>query len=104
MGCNANLPTVIAFQSNNVRTNSRRAVGTGVQFMFASISGIYASTTFISKEAPLYRTGLWATLATQFLLLFLVAVMTIYFRHYNKKADTVEGYVIQEDSEFRYTF
>ncbi|KAL6155002.1 hypothetical protein ACJQWK_01321 [Exserohilum turcicum] len=40
-GCNANLPTIIAFQSNNLRSDSRRSVGNGVQFVFAAIGGIY---------------------------------------------------------------
>lgn len=58
-GCNANLPTIIAFQSNNVRSDSRRTVANGVQFVFAAIGGIYASTTFMQKEYPTYRTGVW---------------------------------------------
>lgn len=45
-GCNANLPAIIAFQSNNVRSDSRRAVANGIQFLFAAIGGIYSSTTF----------------------------------------------------------
>jgi hypothetical protein len=58
-GCNGNLPTIIAFQSNNVRSDNRRSVGSGLQFAFAAIGGIYASCTFMQKEAPSYRTGVW---------------------------------------------
>lgn len=102
-GCNGNLPTIIAFQSNNVRSDSRRSVGSGVQFAFAAIGGIYASTTFMQKEAPSYRTGVWCAVATQFLLLVLCSVMTLHFKRVNKKADE-EGYVIQEDAAFRHTY
>ncbi|KAF1995226.1 MFS general substrate transporter [Amniculicola lignicola CBS 123094] len=102
-GCNANLPTIIAFQSNNVRSNSRRSVANGVQFVFAAIGGIYASTTFMQKEYPTYRTGVWCAVATQFLLIVLCVGMFLHFRKRNGKAD-VEGGVIQEEESFRYTY
>ena len=35
-------------------------VASGLQVAFGAIGGIYASTVFMQKEAPLYRTGLWA--------------------------------------------
>jgi hypothetical protein len=70
---------------------------------FAAIGGIYASITFMQKEYPTYRTGVWCAVATQFLLLVLVGLMTWFFRRENNKADT-EGHIIQEDEKFRYTF
>jgi len=63
-GCNGNLPTIIAFQSNNVRSDSRRSVGSCVQFAFAAIGGVYASCTFMQKEAPTYRTGVWCAVVS----------------------------------------
>lgn len=70
-GCNANLPTIIAFQSNNVRSDSRRTVANGVQFVFAAIGGIYASTTFMQKEYPSYRTGVWWWVVSMHLLILI---------------------------------
>ena len=102
-GCNANLPTIIAFQSNNVRSNSRRSVANGVQFVFAAIGGIYASTTFMQKEYPSYRTGVWCGVATQFLLIVLCGTMLLHFRRKNRAADE-RGEIIQEEESFRYTF
>ncbi|KAI8186690.1 High-affinity nicotinic acid transporter [Colletotrichum sp. SAR 10_86] len=102
-GCNGNLPTIIAFQSNNVRSNSRRSVASGVQMLFAAIGGIYASCTFMQQEYPTYRTGVWCAVATQFLLILLVALMWWYFRRQNRKAD-VQRVPIQDDPAFRYTF
>ncbi|KAJ4293575.1 hypothetical protein N0V90_008858 [Kalmusia sp. IMI 367209] len=102
-GCNANLPTIIAFQSNNVRSDSRRSVANGVQLLFAAIGGIYASTTFMQKEYPTYRTGVWCAVATQILLIILCVVMFLHFRRKNKAADE-NGEIIQEDESFRYTF
>ena len=71
--------------------------------LFAACGGVYASTTFMQKEFPHYRTGVWCAVATQFMLILLVAVMAVHFRRVNAKADK-EGYVIQEDREFRHTF
>jgi hypothetical protein len=102
-GCNANLPTIIAFQSNNVRSNSRRSVANGVQFVFAAIGGIYASTTFMQKEYPSYMTGVWCAVATQFLLIILCGLMFLHFKGKNRAADE-RGELIQEEESFRYTF
>ncbi|KAF2646791.1 MFS general substrate transporter [Massarina eburnea CBS 473.64] len=102
-GCNANLPTIIAFQSNNVRSYSRRGVANGVQLLFGAIGGIYASTTFMQKEYPGYRTGVWCGVATQFLLILLCAVMFVHFKRRNKNAQG-GGEIIQDDAEFRYTY
>ncbi|KAH8680662.1 major facilitator superfamily domain-containing protein [Xylariales sp. PMI_506] len=102
-GCNANLPTIIAFQSNNVRGSSRRSMGSGVQMLFAAIGGIFASTTFMQSQYPTYRTGVWLTVGTQLLLCALVCLMSFHFKRQNRKADR-EGMVIQEDAGFRYTY
>ncbi|KAF9873468.1 putative phthalate transporter protein [Colletotrichum karsti] len=102
-GCNGNLPTIIAFQSNNVRSDSRRSVASGVQMLFAAIGGIYASCTFMQQEYPTYRTGVWCSVATQFLLMLLVGLMWWWFRRQNRKAD-VDRIPIQDDPVFRYTF
>ncbi|KAG9255104.1 major facilitator superfamily domain-containing protein [Emericellopsis atlantica] len=102
-GCNGNLPTIIAFQSNNVRGDSRRSVASGVQMLFASLGGVYASCTFMQTEYPTYRTGVWCAVATQFLLIVLVGLMWWWFKRQNKKAET-QGVIIQEDADYRYTF
>ncbi|KAK7398349.1 hypothetical protein QQX98_012283 [Neonectria punicea] len=102
-GCNGNLPTIIAFQSNNVRGASRRSVASGVQMLFAAVGGVYASCTFMQTEYPTYRTGVWCSVATQFLLIVLVALMWWWFRRQNTKADR-DGVAIQDDVNYRYTF
>ncbi|KAI1846371.1 hypothetical protein JX266_007576 [Neoarthrinium moseri] len=102
-GCNANLPTIIAFQSNNVRGNSRRSMGSAIQMLFAAVGGIFASTTFMQSEYPTYRTGVWCSVGTQGLLCVLVCVMWLHFLKENNKANRHEE-TIQGDSNFRYTF
>jgi hypothetical protein len=70
---------------------------------FAAIGGIFASTVFMEAQYPTYRDGVWCTVGTQFFLIVLVALMTLYFKNQNGKADRGEK-VIQEDPTFRYTF
>ena len=71
--------------------------------LFASIGGIYASCTFMQREYPTYRTGVWCSVATQFLLMLLVGLMYWWFKKQNGKADRREA-VIQDDEDYRYTF
>ncbi|KAF2488346.1 MFS general substrate transporter [Lophium mytilinum] len=56
--------TRLRMPSNNVRSSSRRSMASGIQFVFAAVGGIYASTTFKQKEYPSYRTGVWCAVAT----------------------------------------
>ncbi|KAK2787888.1 hypothetical protein FQN51_003059 [Onygenales sp. PD_10] len=54
-GANGALPAVLAWQANNIRGQSTRAVASGLQVAFGAIGGIYASLTFMEKEAPTLR-------------------------------------------------
>jgi len=102
-GANANIPTALAWQANNIRGQSMRMVASGFQVAFGAIGGIYASTVFMEKEVPHYRTGLWAVTGAQLFLLIGSGGMLLHYRRMNKKAD--RGEVILEDMEgFRYTF
>ena len=70
---------------------------------FGAIGGIYASTTFMQKEAPLYRSGLWAVTGAQFFLIISTLFMVWHYWRQNKKAD--RGEIILEEMEgFRYTY
>ncbi|EEP80516.1 predicted protein [Uncinocarpus reesii 1704] len=59
-GANGGLPAVLAWQANNIRGQSTRAVASGLQIAFGAVGGIYASLTFMEDEAPTYFSGLWA--------------------------------------------
>ena len=102
-GCNSNLTTTIAWQANNVRGQSTRAVASALQVGFGAIGGIYASTTFMEKEAPDYPTGLWGAAATQIFLIIASTLLWAYYFFTNKRADRnhipVEGL-----TAFRYTY
>lgn len=84
-GCQGNIPTVLAYQSNNIRLQSKRAVGSALQIGFGAIGGIIASTVFREQDAPLYRPGLWTTAGLQLFTIGLTLSTTLYFWAKNKQ-------------------
>lgn len=57
----------------------------------------------MQKEAPTYRTGLWAVTGAQLFLFVSTLGMTYHYWRQNKKAD--RGEVVLEGMEdFRYTY
>ncbi|CUS09223.1 unnamed protein product [Tuber aestivum] len=103
-GAQNNIPTLLAYQSNNIRTNSKRSVGSALQVGFGAIGGVFASTVYRQKDSPKYRNGLWATMGCQFLSLVLLAFMTVYFKRKNRqhKEGTLDK-PIEGHPEFTYT-
>ncbi|EEH20912.2 hypothetical protein PABG_03143 [Paracoccidioides brasiliensis Pb03] len=103
-GCQGNIPAILAYQSNNIRMQSKRSVGSALQIGFGAIGGILASTTFREVDAPKYVPGLWITTGLQFLILGLVTCTTIHFWRRNKQVD--EGTatkLIEGLAGFKYT-
>ncbi|KEF56660.1 uncharacterized protein A1O9_06849 [Exophiala aquamarina CBS 119918] len=86
-GCQGNVPAILAYQSNNIRMQSKRSVGSALQIGFGAVGGIIASTVFREKDAPRYVPGLWVTAGLQFFIFSLVAFNTVYFRRKNKQLD-----------------
>ena len=84
-GAQSNIPTVLAYQSNNIRTQSKRSVGAAVQIGFGAIGGIIGSTVFFESETPNYPTGLWVTTGLQLLILTLTGLLSVYFIMMNRK-------------------
>lgn len=102
-GCNGNLPSILAWQANNIRGQSTRAVASALQVAFGAIGGIYASTTFMQKEAPDYPSGLWAAVASQLFTVVGAALMVLYYKIVNKKADKLHV-AVEGHERFRYTY
>lgn len=86
-GCQGNVPTILAYQSNNIRMQSKRSVGSALQIGFGAIGGILGSTVFFESESPRYPTGLWITTGLQIFILATCACMSLYFIHMNKRLD-----------------
>jgi MFS family permease len=103
-GANSNIPTVLAYQANNIRTASKRSIGSALQVSFGSIGGIYASTVFREKDSPRYLNGMWATIGAQFLMLVLLATTSIYFKRKNRQhAEGTLREPIEGHEDFTYT-
>lgn len=103
-GCQGNVPAVLAYQSNNIRMQSKRSVGSALQIGFGAIGGIIASTAFLQREAPYYRSGFWATAALQFWILGCLCCTSFYFWKKNKQVD--DGTLttpIEGQEGFKYT-
>lgn len=78
-------------------------VASGLQVGFGAIGGIYASTVFMQKETPTYRTGIWAVVGAQLYLIVSTILLVFYYWRQNKRADRGEV-VIEGLQGFRYTY
>ncbi|PFH52138.1 hypothetical protein AMATHDRAFT_79876 [Amanita thiersii Skay4041] len=78
------IPGVIAYASNNVASQSKRTVQSAMTVLFAGIGGVIASTVYRSQDAPRYIPGLIATMATQGLLIVVLAATHLHFNRMNK--------------------
>merc|ERR1711881_237191 len=99
---NGGIPTVMAYQANNIRGQWTRAFASATLVGFGGIGGIAGSTVFRTQDAPRYLPGVWACMACWFMILILVAINTVMFKRLNKKADRGE-IVLEGDAKFRYT-
>jgi MFS-type transporter involved in bile tolerance (Atg22 family) len=103
-GCQGNIPTILAYQSNNIRMQSKRAVGSALQIGFGAIGGIIASTVFRQADAPKYIPGLWVTAGLQILIMVLCGFTTTFFIKMNKKVDDgTLKHPIEGQEGFKYT-
>ncbi|EAU83958.2 high-affinity nicotinic acid transporter [Coprinopsis cinerea okayama7 len=84
MGASGCVPGVLAYQSNNVTSHSKRAVTTAITIAMGGIGGIFATTVWRQKDFPRYIPGIWATMACQFTMLILLGVNSIIFLRRNK--------------------
>jgi MFS family permease len=103
-GCQGNIPAILAYQSNNIRLQSKRSVGSALQIGFGAIGGIIASTSFREKDAPKYVHGLWATAGLQFFILIALSCSSGYFWWKNRQLD--QGTLtepIEGQDGFKYT-
>lgn len=62
-GANSNVPSVMAYQANNIRGQWTRALSSATLVGFGGIGGIVSSLVFRSQDAPNYRPGMWTTIA-----------------------------------------
>ncbi|KAF8806564.1 MFS general substrate transporter, partial [Phlegmacium glaucopus] len=82
-GC---IPGILAYSSNNIVSQTKRAVSTAVIVAFGGVGGIFASLVYRQADFPIYRPGIYATIACQILMLLLLVITTVYYRTQNKKS------------------
>lgn len=102
MACNGGLPTVMAYQANNIRGQWKRAFASATLVGFGGIGGIAGSTVFRGQDSPHYTLGIAFCIACNILIMLIVVVNTIVFRRQNRRADNGEV-VLEGDANFRYT-
>ncbi|CAL8574751.1 hypothetical protein XPA_000704 [Xanthoria parietina] len=101
-GTNANIPTALAYQANNVRGQWKRALTSALFVGCGGIGGISGGTIFRSQDAPRYIPGISAAIACNCLVVICVLGLSGYYMYANKQAD--RGKKVLEGSEaFRYT-
>ena len=62
-GTNANIPTSLAYQANNVRGQWKRALTSALFVGCGGIGGISGGTIFRAQDAPRYIPGISAAIA-----------------------------------------
>jgi hypothetical protein len=101
-GTNSAIPSVMAYQANNIRGQWRRAFCSASLTGIGGIGGIAGALIFRTEDAPSYIPGFAACMACNVLVIMTVGVLTVYFRSENAKADRGEK-VLLEDPNFRFT-
>ncbi|KAI6782780.1 uncharacterized protein J7T54_000923 [Emericellopsis cladophorae] len=99
---NGGIPTVMAYQANNIRGQWKRAFASATLVGFGGLGGIAGSTVFRSQDAPQYIPGIWVCIGLNILIVCTTVMNTIIFRKQNAKADRGEV-VLEGEASFRYT-
>lgn len=100
-GGNANVPSVMSYQANNIRGQWKRAFCSATLVGFGGIGGIAGGLVFREQDAPDYKPGVYACIACCLLTLVIVSVTSLVFLRQNKRAD--RGEIELEDSDVRGT-
>lgn len=99
---NGGIPTVMAYQANNIRGHWKRAFASATLIGMGGVGGIAGSLIFRQQDRPHYRPGIFAGLACNLVIIVVVVVNSIVFKRMNRLAD--QGRVVLEgDVKFRYT-
>lgn len=67
----------MAYQANNIRGQWKRAFASATLVGFGGIGGIAGSTVFRREDQPTYHPGIWACIATNLLIVCIVAINTL---------------------------
>ncbi|RIB08120.1 major facilitator superfamily domain-containing protein [Gigaspora rosea] len=77
LGAFPTIPTMLAWLTNNLAGDSKRAVGTAMVIAWGNIGGVISAQIYRSSDAPAYKTGHSIALS-----LLVVAVIITIIQHY----------------------
>ncbi|OBT67940.1 hypothetical protein VE03_02507 [Pseudogymnoascus sp. 23342-1-I1] len=99
---NSTIPTVMAYQANNVRGTWKRASSSAILVTMGAAGGIVGALVFRSQDAPQYLPGIYASIACCVLQVVIVGFLSLQFIRMNKKVALGEA-VIEGLPGFQYT-
>ncbi|OBT72606.1 hypothetical protein VF21_08154 [Pseudogymnoascus sp. 05NY08] len=99
---NSSIPTVMAYQANNIRGTWKRASSSAILVTMGAAGGIVGALVFRAQDAPQYLPGIYASIACCILQMFIVGVLYLQFNRMNKKVANGEA-VIEGLPGFLYT-
>jgi hypothetical protein len=105
-GANSNIPATMSYQANNIRGQWKRAFCSATLVGMGGVGGIAGGLVFRAQDAPHYRPGIYACLATSILTCVLVGILSMISIRQNKRADRGEvelEYTEGDQKGFRYT-
>ncbi|KJY01880.1 phthalate transporter like protein [Zymoseptoria brevis] len=82
--------TSMAWMTNNLRGDGKRAVATAVMISVSGIGGVYSSVVFRQQDAPDYVPGLVAVMCANGLAVALSTITTVVLRRQNRRAEQGE--------------
>jgi len=100
--CNANIPTVLSYQANNIRGQWKRALASATLVGMGGVGGIVGSTVFRTQDKPGYRPGIYTCIIASGLIVPIVLALDWKFHRANKRA-AAGGKAIEGLEGFRYT-
>ncbi|KAK4547958.1 hypothetical protein LTR36_010677 [Oleoguttula mirabilis] len=100
--CNANVPTILTYQANNIRGQWKRALASATLVGAGGIGGIIGSTIFREQDKPAYRPGMYGTIIASGLIVLITCALTLKFHRANKRA-AAGGKQVEGLAGFRYT-
>lgn len=99
-GISANIPAILAFQSNNVVGQAKKSFASAMVIGAGGVGGIVASVSFREHDAPKYEPGLWTSIAFSVAQIALTGALTLHFARRNaqvrkggKPIEGVEGFL-----------
>jgi len=100
--CNANIPSVLTYQANNIRGQWKRALASATLVGAGGLGGIVGSTIFREQDKPGYRPGIYGTMLASALIVIITCLLELKFHRANRRA-AAGGKVIEGLAGFRYT-